>query len=114
MEILFLRDDDIPQYVEQGVADLGILGENEVWEKDKDVDVVEQLGFGNCRLSLAIPKEEEYTGISYFQGKKSLRVIRKYCSNISPKKASTLKSKKLAEALKLQPASDLPTAFSIL
>ncbi|MFA5649822.1 MAG: ATP phosphoribosyltransferase, partial [Proteiniphilum sp.] len=62
MEILFLRDDDIPQYVEQGVADIGILGENEVWEKDKDVQVIEKLGFANCRLSLAIPKDEEYPG----------------------------------------------------
>lgn len=70
MEILFLRDDDIPQYVEQGVADIGFLGENEVWEKDKDVDVVQKLGFGNCRLSLAIPKEDEYTGLKFFEGKK--------------------------------------------
>ncbi|MFA6795307.1 MAG: ATP phosphoribosyltransferase, partial [Proteiniphilum sp.] len=69
MEILFLRDDDIPQYVEQGVADIGILGENEVWEKDKEVDVIEKLGFGNCRLSLAIPKDEVYTGLDYFHGK---------------------------------------------
>jgi len=70
MEILFLRDDDIPQYVEQGVADIGILGENEVWEKDKEVEVVEKLGFGNCRLSLAIPKDEEYTGLNYFNDKR--------------------------------------------
>ncbi len=70
MEILFLRDDDIPQYVEQGVADIGILGENEVWEKEKDVSVIEKLGFGNCRLSLAIPKDEEYTGLDYFDGKR--------------------------------------------
>ncbi len=70
MEILFLRDDDIPQYVEQGVADIGILGENEVWEKDKEVDVIEKLGFGNCRLSLAIPKDEDYTGLDYFNGKR--------------------------------------------
>jgi ATP phosphoribosyltransferase len=70
MEIFFLRDDDIPQYVEQGVADIGILGENEVWEKEKDVEVVEKLGFGNCRLSLAIPKDEEYTGLDYFNGKR--------------------------------------------
>ena len=62
MEVLFLRDDDIPQYVEQQVADIGILGENMVFEKAKDVSVVEQLGFANCRLSLAIPKEETYTG----------------------------------------------------
>lgn len=70
MEILFLRDDDIPQYVEQGVADLGILGQNEVWEKDKDVNIVEHLGFGNCRLSLAIPKEDSYDDINYFNGKR--------------------------------------------
>ena len=70
MEILFLRDDDIPQYVEQGVADIGILGENEVLEKDKDVITIEKLGFGNCRLSLAIPKDEVYTDVSFFQGKK--------------------------------------------
>lgn len=70
IEILFLRDDDIPQYVEQGVADIGILGENEVQEKDKEVDLFEKLGFANCRLSLAIPKEEQYTGISYFNNKK--------------------------------------------
>ena len=70
MEILFLRDDDIPQYVEKGVADIGILGENEVWEKDKDVEVIEKLGYGNCRLSLAIPKDEIYTGIEYFNNKR--------------------------------------------
>ena len=70
IEILFLRDDDIPQYVEQGVADVGILGENEVLEKDKAVDLLERLGFANCRLSLAIPKEESYNGISYFNNKK--------------------------------------------
>lgn len=70
MEILFLRDDDIPQYVEQGVADIGILGENEAWEKEKNVKVVEKLGFAHCRLSLAIPKDEEYTGLTYFNGKR--------------------------------------------
>ncbi|MDV6170354.1 ATP phosphoribosyltransferase [Flavobacterium sp. DG1-102-2] len=66
IEILFLRDDDIPQYVEQGVADIGILGENEVWEKDKNVSVTTKLGFANCRLSLAVPKEVNYTGPAYF------------------------------------------------
>ena len=70
IEVLFLRDDDIPQYVEQGVADIGILGENEVWEKDKDVFTIENLGFAGCKLSLAIPKDENYTGVSYFQNKK--------------------------------------------
>jgi len=70
IEILFLRDDDIPQYVEQGVADVGILGENEVWEKDKNVVITKKLGFANCRLSLAIPKEVQYPGLSYFNQKK--------------------------------------------
>ncbi|HOU31504.1 MAG TPA: ATP phosphoribosyltransferase [Bacteroidales bacterium] len=69
-EILYLRDDDIPQYVEQGVADAGIIGENMVAEKSKDIRIVERLGFARCRLSLAIPREEEYTGPEFFNGKK--------------------------------------------
>lgn len=67
IEFLFLRDDDIPGYVADGVADLGIVGENVVLEKGKDVQVIKNLGFAKCRLSLAIPKEKEYTGIRYFE-----------------------------------------------
>ncbi|MDR2423934.1 MAG: ATP phosphoribosyltransferase [Prevotellaceae bacterium] len=70
VEILFLRDDDIPQYVEQGVADVGIVGENEVWEKKKNVIAVHKLGFAGCRMSLAIPKDEKYTGLAFFNNKK--------------------------------------------
>lgn len=70
IEILFLRDDDIPQYVADGVADIGIVGENVICEKESRVDIVERLGFGKCRLSLAIPKAVEYKGVSYFNGKK--------------------------------------------
>ncbi len=70
VEILFLRDDDIPQYVEQGVADAGIVGENIVAEKKRDIRIVEKLGFAKCHLSLAIPKEDEYHGLEYFNGKK--------------------------------------------
>jgi ATP phosphoribosyltransferase len=69
VEFLFLRDDDIPGYVADGVADLGIVGQNEVVEKDKDVLTLKTLGFSKCRLSLAIPKGEDYSGVSYFQGK---------------------------------------------
>ncbi len=69
IEFLFLRDDDIPGYVSDGVADLGIVGENELVEKDKDVTVLKKLGFSKCRLSLAIPKGQEYLGVSYFEGK---------------------------------------------
>ena len=88
MEILFLRDDDIPQYVEQGVADIGILGENEVWEKDKDVQVIEKLGFANCRLSLAIPKDEEYPGLEYFNGKRWVEAWRSPRVSASPMASS--------------------------
>jgi ATP phosphoribosyltransferase len=70
VEILFLRDDDIPQYVEQQVADIGILGKDMVLEKNKKVLILEQLGFAHCRLSLAIPKEEPYNGPEYFNNKK--------------------------------------------
>ena len=70
VELLFLRDDDIPQYVEQGVADIGILGENEVLEKARNVELIERLGFAKCRMSLAIPKDQSYSGISDFQEKK--------------------------------------------
>ena len=70
MEALFLRDDDIPQTVADGVADIGIVGENEILEKKKNVTIVKRLGFSKCRLSLAIPKSESYQGINWFEGKK--------------------------------------------
>lgn len=69
IEFLFLRDDDIPGYVEDGIADIGIVGQNVHEEYMKDVDVVKSLGFSKCRLSLAVPREEEYADISYFDGK---------------------------------------------
>ena len=70
IEVLYLRDDDIPQVVADGTATLGIVGMNEVAERGCDVDVVTKLGFGGCRISLAIPKADEYNGVEYFQGKK--------------------------------------------
>ncbi|GAA4458179.1 ATP phosphoribosyltransferase [Rurimicrobium arvi] len=87
IQVLFLRDDDIPQYVEDGVADIGIVGENEVWEKGKDVRVIRQLGFARCRLSLAIAKDESYEGLSYFNGKKIAtsypRILRKQLAQLN-------------------------------
>ena len=70
IEILFLRDDDIPQTVANGVADLGVVGENEFLERDEDALIIKRLGFSKCRLSLAIPKSEIYNGIEWFNGKK--------------------------------------------
>ncbi|KAA6348173.1 ATP phosphoribosyltransferase [termite gut metagenome] len=70
VEVLFLRDDDIPQSVAAGVADLGIVGENEFTEKKEDVELIKRLGFSKCRLSLAIPQDADYRGISWFSRKK--------------------------------------------
>ncbi len=70
IEVLFLRDDDIPQSVASGVADVGIVGENEFVEKEEDAQIVKRLGFSKCRISLAIPKDVDYQGVSWFQGKK--------------------------------------------
>ncbi|HEY8893474.1 MAG TPA: ATP phosphoribosyltransferase [Niastella sp.] len=70
LEVFFLRDDDIPQYVEDGVADIGIVGENVLYEKNKQAAIVEKLGFGKCRLSVAIPRSQQYEGIQFLQGKR--------------------------------------------
>jgi ATP phosphoribosyltransferase len=70
LEVFFLRDDDIPQYVEDGVADIGIVGENVLYEKNKKVEVVEELGFGKCRLAIAIPRGLPYEGVSSLKGKR--------------------------------------------
>ena len=70
IEVLFLRDDDIPQTVATGVADLGVVGENEFMEKEEDAEIIKRLGFSKCRLSLAMPKDLEYPGLSWFNGKK--------------------------------------------
>lgn len=70
VEVLYLRDDDIPQSVATGVADIGIVGENEFVEKDEDAEIINRLGFSKCRLSLAIPKTVDYKGLEWFNGKK--------------------------------------------
>jgi ATP phosphoribosyltransferase len=70
VEILFLRDDDIPQAVATGVADIGVVGENEFVEKDEKANVIKHLGFSKCRLSLAVPKDENYNGLQWFNNRK--------------------------------------------
>ena len=70
IEVLYLRDDDIPQSVASGVADVGIVGENEFVERGENAQIIDRLGFSKCRLSLAIPKEIDYTGLQWFNGKK--------------------------------------------
>ena len=69
LEVIYLRDDDIPEYVQDGVADIGIVGENEYAEKACDVDLIERLGYAKCRLSIAVPKSDPYEGIQDLNGK---------------------------------------------
>ena len=84
LEVLFLRDDDIPQSVATGVADIGVVGENEYVERGAQAEIVSRLGFSRCRLSLAIPKEVHYEGVEWFQGKKIATsypvILQKYLS----------------------------------
>lgn len=70
LEVLFLRDDDIPQSVATGVADIGIVGENEFVERNEDAEIVKRLGFSKCRLSLAMPKDVDYPGVQWFEGRR--------------------------------------------
>ena len=70
LEVLYLRDDDIPQSVASGIADIGIVGENELMEQQEQADIIMRLGFSRCRLSLAIPKDTPYPGLEWFNGKK--------------------------------------------
>lgn len=70
VELLFLRDDDIPESVARGTADIGIVGLNEVLEKKQNVEIIKNLGFSKCRLALAIPKKHQYDGVEWFNGKK--------------------------------------------
>jgi ATP phosphoribosyltransferase len=85
LEVYFLRDDDIPQYVFDGVADIGIVGENVLLEKNKDIDLVYRLGFGKCKLSIAVPKNMQYKSIDDLKGLKIAttysNILQKYLNN---------------------------------
>jgi ATP phosphoribosyltransferase len=111
VEVLFLRDDDIPQYVEQQVADIGILGENMVFEKNKDVSIIEKLGFASCRLSLAIPKEETYPGPQYFMNKKVATSYPKILSDFFEKNKITAEIEEISGSVEIAPGIGLADAI---
>ena len=111
LEILFLRDDDIPQYVEQGVADIGILGMNEVLEQKKQIETIQKLGFAQCRLSLAIPKEESYNGIQYFEGKKIATSYPEILSNYFQEKNINAQIEKIGGSVEIAPGIGLSDAI---
>ena len=110
VELLFLRDDDIPQYVEQQVADIGILGENMVFEKNKNVTIIEQLGFAHCRLILAIPKEEKYEGLGYFKGKKIATSYTHILTDFLKKNKITAEIEEISGSVEIAPGIGLANA----
>jgi len=111
VELLFLRDDDIPQYVEQQVADIGILGENMVLEKNKDVTIIEQLGFAQCRLSLAVPKEEKYEGLSHFMNKKIATSYPNILKGFLAKNNLTAEIEEISGSVEIAPGIGLANAI---
>lgn len=110
VEILFLRDDDIPQYVEQQVADIGILGENIVFEKNKDVAVLDQLGFAHCRLSLAVPKEQSFTGPEFFMNKKVATSYPRLLGNYLKENNITAEIEEISGSVEIAPGIGLADA----
>ncbi len=111
LEVLYLRDDDIPMAVATGVADIGIVGENEIAEKGALLEVIHKLGFGKCRISLAIPKGEEYQSLSYFNGKRIAtsypNILRKYFSENS----IDAKIEEIAGSVEIAPAVNISDAI---
>lgn len=109
LEVFFLRDDDIPQYVEDGVADIGFVGENVVYEKKKKVDVLEKLGFGKCRLSIAIPKTEDYTE-GFLQGKRIATSYPVIVADYLAKKNITAEVHEISGSVEIAPSIGLADA----
>lgn len=110
LEVLYLRDDDIPQAVAMGVADAGIVGLNEVDEKGMLVEVVHKLGFGRCRLSLAIPKQDEYAGIEYFNGKRVATSYPGILTRFFAEKGVTASIHTIAGSVEIAPAVGMADA----
>ena len=111
VEVLYLRDDDIPQAVSMGVADAGIVGLNEVEEKNFPVDLVHKLGFGKCRISLAVPKNVDYTGLEYFNGKRIATSYPHLLKRYLDQKGISFKSCLLNGSVEVAPRAGLADAI---
>ena len=111
IEALYMRDDDIPQLVESGTAGLGIVGLNEVAEKGADVEIAARLGFGACRISLAIPKTEEYTGLSYFEGKRIATSYPNILSKFLKENGINAKIEIITGSVEISPAAGIAEAI---
>lgn len=111
LEVFFLRDDDIPQYVEDGVADIGIVGENVLLEKNRAVRVADRLGFGKCRLSIAFPKGEPYTGISSLQGKRIATTYARIVADFLKRHAVDAEIHEISGSVEIAPGIGLADAI---
>ena len=111
VEILFLRDDDIPQNVASGVADLGVVGENEFVEREEDAEIVRRLGFSKCRLSLAIPKDTDYKGLEWFNGKKIATSYPKILKNFLEKNSLQADIHVITGSVEIAPSIGLADAI---
>ena len=111
IEVYFLRDDDIPQYVEDAVADIGFVGENVVYEKRKKVTVVEKLGFGKCRLSMAVRRGEEYMDASFLNGKKIATSYPVIVENFLKEKNITAEIHEISGSVEIAPGIGLADAI---
>ncbi len=110
LEVFFLRDDDIPQYIEDGVADIGIVGENVVMEKNKEVKIVDHLGFGKCRLSIAIPKNQNYEGIQDLNDKRIATSYSMVLSNYFKKNKISAEIHEISGSVEIAPGIGLADA----
>ena len=111
IEVLYLRDDDIPQVVANGTAGLGIVGLNEVAERGCDVEVVTKLGFGGCRISLAIPKADEYNGVEYFEGKRIATSYPEILEKFLREQGVTADVKVISGSVEIAPAAGIADAI---
>lgn len=111
LEVLFLRDDDIPQYVEDGVADAGIVGENIIYETNKKVKMIEKLGFGKCRLSIAVEKNTEYKNVKDLKGKKIATSYPVILSKYLKKKRVDVKIETVSGSVEITPGVGLADAI---
>lgn len=110
VEVFFLRDDDIPEYVQDAVADLGIVGENVLYEKNKKVEIVRELGFGKCRLSIAIPKSDNYDN-NYLQNKKIATSYPVLVKQFLSKKGITADVHEISGSVEIAPGIGLANAI---
>ena len=111
MDVLYLRDDDIPQAVAMGVADIGIVGLNEMEEKGQDVNIVMSLGFSDCRISLAVPKDAKYDGLQWFAGKRIATSYPRILGNFLKEQGIEAEIHEIAGSVEVAPAVGMADAI---